>query len=457
MPCIKFLAILLVSLGVASLISGCDLARPKLHYGNGCKRCHGDVVLEDHDYPCVSCHSGDASAVTKKGAHRGLLKSPSSPEGARYACIKCHEKEVAQVEQSLHYTLRGEVETIWKAFFPNEVPPRSIADVPVETPLVTLRGLVADLLRRRCARCHVFSRGDGYPATQRRLGCGACHLRPGPRQMAHRFLKEVPDKNCLACHHGNFVGWDYVGRFQKDLEGSFQVPYYGGKAQDRPYGVEWLRMSSDIHMRLGYRCTDCHREGPCQERGESKVVACKTCHPKLSPSIPGHRPGDEGRVACGVCHALWSFNDRGRTLVRQDIANYWAWYDLRFQGIREIEQLLASNYTVDYFYWLPPVMKDPYSGEVREGVWYETFLERRFWPVQIGVDESGSLSVVRPILDLSIDYVDSDGEVVVESLVPQIKDLYMSYTPHTIGKADIYRTIRVMEYLEGVRDGNEWR
>ena len=449
---IRFPAILIVLLSVTSLIYGCELARPKLDFGNGCKRCHGEVVLEDHRYSCVTCHMGNASSLTKKEAHLGFIKSPSSPTGAKHACIKCHEQEVKNVENSVHYTLKKEIATIWNAFFPETAPPRSIGEVYVEETPVTLKGLLGDLLRRRCARCHLYSKGDGYPGTERRLGCGACHMRPGPGKNAHRFFREVPDENCLACHHANFVGWDYAGRFQKDLAEAFQVPYYGGQATSHPYGVEWLNMTPDIHKRLGYKCTHCHVDGPCQKGGEAHVVSCVNCHTSMNSRIPGHRSEDMERVACGVCHAVWSFNDRGRTLVRQDVANYWAWYDLRFQGIREIEELLTMNYDVDFLYWLPPVMSDPYSGEMRKGVWYETFLERRFSPVQIGVDRDGRLSVVRPILDLTIVYVDSEGEVAVDSLTPSIEDVSIPYTPHTMGRADIFRTIRAWNYIERDQD-----
>lgn len=436
----------------ASLIAACDVTGPKLGFGNSCKLCHANVEQKDHEFRCVVCHRGDDHASKKETAHRGLIATPASPDTAMISCGRCHRKEVVSSLSTLHYTLSNKIGVVWRAFFPDDTPPASIKDLPVEVPLRTLKGLVADLLRRRCARCHLYSKGDGYPGTRRGLGCAACHMESGSPRFVHRFKGRVKDENCLSCHHGNFVGWDYVGRYDKDIAENFQVPVINGQYEQFSYGIQWLRMNPDIHWKLGYGCVDCHTKGPCQEKDGikdgMKAITCRGCHALPEPqNMLGHGPGDDNMISCAVCHALWSFNDRGRTLVRQDVANYWAWYDLRFQGIRSIELFLEENYFVDVMAWPNPFMMDPLTGRAESGIWYETFLERRFWPVRLGKDLSGRIMVMRPLLDLSVIYVGQDGDILVEGLRPEVRSAYIPYLPHTIGKADLFRTIEALKML----------
>jgi hypothetical protein len=83
--------------------------------------------------------------------------------------------------------------------------------------------------------------------------------------------------------------------------------------------------------------------------------------------------------------------------------------------------------------------------------------------------------VIRPLLDISISYLDSDDEIVFDNLRPlKVKGttcrnaydtvsiiysgnmdkpvvrrpwLWLPYTPHTIGKADFYRTMAARQWL----------
>jgi len=446
---LKFIPIIIFAFFASIAFWGCELSKPKLDFGNSCKTCHVTVIQKDHKFKCVVCHKGNLRSLKKEEAHIGLIKSPSSIEGAKIVCAKCHPKEVETASRSLHYTLGNEIGTIWNAFFPNDTPP-TVDGLLNEQPLMTLRGLISDMIRRRCVRCHVYSRGDEHPGTRRRLGCGACHMRPSDGPGVHRIYREVSDQNCLSCHHGNFVGWDYVGRFDKDITEAFQVPFRAGKKERLSFGVQWLEMTPDVHWRLGFKCTDCHKKGPCEANEIDSMPSCLDCHGDISTEIPGHGKDENRRVACSTCHALWAFEDRGRTLVRQDIANYWAWYDLRFQGIYDIKTLLENNYDVDFMYWTSPIMRDSFTGNFSQGVWYETFLERRFWPIKIGKDQNGCLRVFRPLLDIEVNYVDEDGSVIIEGLRPDgfsENHGFIPYSPHTIGKADIFRTLRVIKEM----------
>ena len=79
------------------------------------------------------------------------------------------------------------------------------------------------------------------------------------------------------------------------------------------------------------------------------------------------------------------------------------------------------------------------------------------------------ISVVRPVLDLKLSYVDSEDELVFDQVVPHpgraeevtrlllpaararqgwpAPGLWMAYHPHTTGKADVFRTEFLQELL----------
>jgi len=110
-------------------------------------------------------------------------------------------------------------------------------------------------------------------------------------------------------------------------------------------------------------------------------------------------------------------------------------------------------------------MLDKITGEYRQGLWFESFTERRWGLVELGEDAYGRLTVIRPILDLSLTYVDSSGVVRFDNLQPKninnnlgsgnvtrpgISSLWLSYSPHTIGPADAFRTIYVRSWLNGL-------
>ncbi len=418
---------------------------------SGCRRCHNVEIDQAHDIGCNTCHHGRPDGYTMAQAHQGLISMPSHPAYMARICGRCHAREVAAARTSIHFTLSGEIGTVWSAFFPDEQVP-GLSGLPVEKPIRTKEGLVSDLLRRRCLRCHVYYRGDAYMGTQRGTGCAACHMDIQSIPWDHRFHREVPDSRCLSCHYGNFVGWDYYGRFETDYPYDYRAPLVKGRHMARPYGLEWHEMTPDIHKKAGMHCTDCHPSGPCQ--GKRRRVKCIDCHlsgnrgPLMDQRRIGHRPGDIRVVACVACHAVWSFQDQGRSLIREDLADYDDWSYLSVQGDSEVERIIKDSIDLPYSEWPLPRMLDKISGRYRNGMWFEGFTKRS-WGVRLGEDRHGCLSVMRPILDLSLSYIDSDDVVRFDSLRPDsINGLWLPYSPHTIGPADVFRTIYVRSWLE---------
>lgn len=383
-------------------------------------------------------------------AHEGLVPRPAHPSSMDDVCGRCHPAETAKARKSVHYTMSGMISAVWGAFFPGQA--MDISRLPSEKTPGSQEALVGDLIRRRCLLCHVGSPGEDYPGTRRGTGCAACHMAIAKDPRDHRFRKGVPDELCLACHYGNFVGWDYYGRFEKDFEEDFRAPLVRGELPERPYGVEWHEMTPDVHKTAGLSCADCHLGGPCTDE---VTVSCQQCHegsgpgPKLDTRRIGHRPEDLEGVDCAVCHAVWSFQDRGRSLVRQDDPFWGDWAYLAIQGSREVELAVERATRCGAPKAAEVYMLDKLTGRPRPGLWFQLFVERRSWPVPFAQDVHGRLRVTRPLLDLHVSYLDADGRAVFDGLSPPLEMRSIPYAPHTIGKADHFRTRAVARWLTG--------
>ncbi len=410
---------------------------------------------------------GDDRSPFSKKAHQGIVKSPSSPHFAKRFCIRCHKEQVEDVQKSTHYTLSGEIEGVWNAFFPGERPPSVQELRAVERP-GNKRELVKDLLARRCLMCHVYYQGDDYAGTRRGKGCAACHM-PVGNKIRHTFRKPSVT-NCLSCHYANFTGWDFVGRFEKDYPEDFRAPLRRGQHISRPYGVEWLQMAPDVHHKeAGLTCLDCHKKGLFHvEKEYPKVISCRSCHKRLSDRA-GHRLMGACRADCQACHALWAPWDEGRSLMRQDSVDPEEWQFLEVEGSSEVEEQIRGASGLAYIGSFQPIMSDKIHGGDFKGLWFQGFEKRRWAPPVLGQNGSGRIAVLRPIKDMSLSYVDETGETLFDNLKPRPQDGWrmvypggdmipsssgasgvsfsLPFHPHTIGKADIFRTILVERLL----------
>jgi len=473
---------------------GCSMPERPVFQKTGCESCHS--VAFSHGLSCEVCHGGNANMFTKQAAHAGIAANPASPQYMRDTCGSCHAQEARSATQSIHFTLIHEIQKTWQAFFPEEVMDltqlQGLAASTKER--MTHRRLVADLLVRRCLRCHPYTDGDDYAMTHRSTGCAACH-----RMHDSGGMQRVPDERCLSCHYANFVGWDYYGRFEKDYEEDYRAPLEQGRFSQRPYGVEWHEMTPDVHKTAGMGCTDCHVLGPCEEKGQVKRrLECVDCHtaaenegvlkefgeisskkrrliqaklqafkgPEMEPHRLGHREQDRKRVACAACHAVWSVQDMRRSLTLQERPDLEEWSYLMVQGSSEVEEVVGYQLLRQGFWqafepgWElansmasgkalcgnEPCMKNKFTHKCASGIWFEAFLQRRWAPVPLGVAKDGRISVMRPILDLELFYVNSEGEVEINALRP-ISGVMQPYSPHTIGRADSFRAQQMYEYM----------
>lgn len=449
---------------------------------SGCKKCHSLNLDRFHKIKCTFCHKGDNKASKLSIAHKGLLYHPAAIKNLSLTCKRCHPREVKRLLVSKHTTLKDEIYFVWKAFFPKESPPsiQKLIYLDKTNNLKDPHSLVADLLCRRCLRCHLYSNGDNYKAVKHGMGCAACHMLPIYDRTAqyHKFLKIIPDKVCLSCHYNNFVGWDFYGRFDKDFDEAYRCPLIKGNNPPRPYGIEWHEMSKDIHKKAGFSCITCHIIGACGCSVEAKndkvffkgkvytlpkdlvgqkTLTCLDCHlyapnnwtlagPKLNQKIVGHRAQDIKRVSCACCHARWAFVDIGRYLSLQIYPDYQMWQYLKVQECSEVETLIDRH---TKYLDLPSqaYIKNQFTNKELSGVWLESFYKRRWSPIALGFNKKGKLVVVRPLLDIYLSYIDKDGEIIFSNLHP--KRTWLPYCPHTISKADIFRTLSIQNWLLG--------
>jgi hypothetical protein len=457
------------------LLSGCKIETNSI--AGDCATCHKTTVDLSHQIPCTTCHQGNDQSETKTEAHSNLLSRPAHPDNLENTCGKCHKDEVTELKTSTHYTLQNYVNLLRSSFGNNE----SLAhftDIPVAENPEDITELVDDLLRRRCLRCHLFSSGDDYPATAHATGCGACHLEYTDGKLTkHQFTAHPTDKQCLACHYGNRVGFDYYGRAEHDFNVEYRTPYTVEETSSRPYGVEYHELAPDIHQQAGLICIDCHgRDELMTSEQTAHKPSCRGCH---NPAALKEKTPDgviaqkesylftlkaSGKmrplplmqhqahnlyptVACQACHAQWSFNDTETHLLRSDTDEYDHWSRLTVQGNSEVEKFLEHNLDYDNTE-IPPVMTDKITGDIRAGVWYKGYTMRRWeWPI-LGRTEDGNITVVRPALDIKLSWIDEEEIIRFDGNASSAANNGMlPYTPHTTGPAGMFYEQRIRDFL----------
>jgi len=435
----------------------CD-SKPYFSKNSGCKTCHKVEIDASHDFSCSKCHNGNENSIKIHSAHKNLVANPAHPDLMMDYCGKCHKNEVINAQNSSHFTLENEISITWQAFFPDDLHVNNIKSLPFASNPKTEKEVLSEVLRKRCLLCHPYYKGEDYTGTRRGTGCASCHLQNRLLEpQNHRFDNKISDKHCLSCHYGNFTGWDYYGRFEKDFEEDFR-DIIDGKPDERNYGVEWHELNPDVHMKAGLSCTDCHLKNPCNslKKHENKA-SCINCHLNennkgflrsklINKERKGHRKQDLNKVSCSVCHALWSFNDTGRNITHSFSPDYYTWMYLMIQGSSEIEKYFnlydGNNQPL-------PLMTDKFNGSFSHGLWFMGFYERRWLPVKTGMSDYRSknkIYVLRPLLDITITYYNKEIDKSFK-LIPQ-KNILIPYFPHTIGKPDFNRVIEMEKVLE---------
>lgn len=426
----------------------------------GCAACHADIKPDErHNFACTDCHDGNNETNDKALAHKDLTASPAEPAKMEAVCGRCHAGRDKACAGSAHFTLQNEVSLVRSHF--GLAPVGSLTDIPDRSGLPENKEqLIDDLLRRRCLRCHLHTKGDSYPAVRRGKGCAACHLRYADGKLqSHAFVLPGEDQ-CLRCHYGNYVGSDFFGRYEHDFNDDYRTPY---APSARLYGVEQHDLVPDIHQQRGLTCLDCHRS--------RKTVTCRDCHAPGSQPPPLNTIRTEGnqliltavkdgrehlvpalrhpahakyadKADCQVCHAQWSFNDQTAHLLLSYSAEVRPWRFLAVQSSSEAENFILKKSGRE------PAMTDSLTGKTKPGIWYQGYTLRRWENLLIRQDKDGVLKIFRPILDLRLSAADKDGRVIagLDSIAGTGSGL-LPYTPHTTGPAGLFYEQRFLNLL----------
>lgn len=451
-----------------------------------------------HAVSCSTCHGGNDRSKEQDAAHIGLVADPGDLRHARKTCGTCHPDEVRRVSVSpmalaprmINHTrfAFGAQKTAHPLF--GTAPTDGIKQIP--DPSMS-ENAVDDLLRRACLRCHLHTKGSARWGEHRGSGCSACHVArpnsPDGKPKPHAVVRRVGLTACLKCHNSNHVGADYIGLFEKDFERGFRSPFVKGKLPPTIYGAEQHRLLPDVHFTAGMDCMDCHTldevhgtgEPPTSPRNNVKI-SCRGCHvdgdhptirkgadgsflmgpapsrvvPKRDGSITPHRiPAHNAKVRCSACHAAWSFQDYGFHLMLEKRADYWKWAPLSGQNDPQVQEILRKNVGTyadlvppqggpipakAYEDWEPPRTRDWLNGELRPGAWFRGFTIRRWADPPLGRDSGRRVTIMRPIYQYVISYVDEDASLILDRIIPSTGSgdpalIVNPYAPHTIARA----------------------
>ena len=356
--------------------------------------------------------------------------------------------------------------------------------------------LVDDFLRRRCLRCHIQTPGPKGRGLYRATGCAACHMlyedegcyrgndkaisqsKHGRYPARHAFTRLIPSAQCLRCHNQNHVGADYDGLFEHDYHGTYRSPLIDGQSAPMIYGLDHHRLAKDIHAEKGLWCIDCHTKEDVMGDGtiysyemEVPKHTCTDCHGGIDHPVPdlsinavqkksgeflfisknqgqshsltlfsknsaGHHIQAHDRVRCSACHAQWSYQDYGLSVIREDLMEGNKWYYLPVQGDPYLEKILREQIKAPGRHY--PISRDWVLGNLKPGIWSAGWRFRRWELMPLGVDQTNRYAIMRPLYQYLITYVDRLGYVPLDSTIPLRGDgsgrgwAYMPYVPHTI-------------------------
>ncbi|MFO1008795.1 MAG: hypothetical protein U1F29_01885 [Planctomycetota bacterium] len=332
-----------------------DLALPD-DGSRGCLACHAGIepMHPEAKLSCVECHGGDASAKSKSAAHVARAReyddervapkdedlvwrrfvNPMDLRVAHVTCDRCHPDFAQHVKLSLHGTTAGHLsdgyyemgitprkQSVWSVF-PTEAPkerdPASLSglqQVPAFDPGAPARALAshyADLARKECMQCHLWSEGRavkgrvGFDGDYRGEGCAACHVEyaldgltesadvaavrgePGhPRK--HAMTGKPTTATCTSCHYGDAsIGLNFRGLSQlpPGAPGGPDIAGTTDRLLNRQFYLQDPATNPpDVHHERGMHCIDCHTADDVMGDGRlvgamehAVEIQCIDCH-----------------------------------------------------------------------------------------------------------------------------------------------------------------------------------
>jgi len=267
----------------------------------------------------------------------------------------------------------------------------------------------------------------------------------------HQLAKDVHAERgmlCVDCHASQEVMGDggvYAsqrvspGRGCEDCHGGWEEEAPPG---GKPEGVKRFEASRGIRENED-RATPAHENQEAAEPDRRRVFDGKGGGgrrdlPLFDRTVPAHGVSGHRRVRCSACHAQWSFQDYGLSVVRLDLLSGDDWRGLTAQGDPDLQDVLEAHLAQRGGTSRPESL-DRLSGRVRPGIWLTGWRFRRWEWLPLGVDHEGRICVMRPRHQYLVSYVDRSGQVQLDSVLPRRGDgsgrgwAFMPYIPHTIG------------------------
>ena len=158
--------------------------------------------------------------------------------------------------------------------------------------------------------------------------------------------------------------------------------------------------------------------------------------PLFSKDSAGHRITAHGKVQCSACHAQWSYQDYGLSVIREDVIQGDKWRGLTAQGDPYLQEVLERGGEHQGVWY--PSSRDWISGKDRQGIWSIGWRFRRWELMPLGVDHRGQYAIIRPMYQYHISAVDRLGNTVLDNRIPSRGDgsgkgwAFIPYVPHTI-------------------------
>jgi hypothetical protein len=246
----------------------------------------------------------------------------------------------------------------------SQLPAAPTADEVMENPQLA----VYTYLRQECQRCHTGNKGRQKRGDYRGMGCSSCHIPYGNegiyegkdpmikgkgKLLVHSIqgtreakvtvhekqYSGVPVETCTTCHdRGKRIGTSYQGL----METAYSSPFMGdppmggrsGDGQPKLHSKNYLHLKSDVHLRKGMLCQDCHTSNDVHSDGTLAgatlapvEIECQDCHgtPTKNPWELPIGYGDEiagldklGKEARGVTKELADYLKQGTVYDPKD-------------------------------------------------------------------------------------------------------------------------------------------
>lgn len=273
-------------------------------------------------YTCGICHQEQVSTqftslmFTEAGKIQGTTWGFGGLQGYNHDVANVAVKELDLHERLGSDTYKKYIEELKNAepqVYPKEMKGLPNAPTPEEiekNPALS----VYSYLRADCQRCHTGVKGHNADGDYRGTGCGSCHIpysnkglyegndttfnksRKG-KLLVHSIQSTrdskvtvhgksytgIPTKTCTSCHNrGRRIGVSYEGL----METSYSSPFMSnGDNQKKIHKKNYIHLQSDVHLRKGMLCQDCHTSGDIHSLGDlmgsiqaAVEIECQDCH-----------------------------------------------------------------------------------------------------------------------------------------------------------------------------------